>query len=220
MSLHLTRAIEGLKKQILGLSAKVEESVFKAFKALQNNDKALALEVIKYDEKIDALEVEIEEQCLETLALHQPVAIDLRFIVAILKINNDLERIGDFAVSMAQRANALSDILPSNNAKINFEDIARKVHDILHLSLEAFVNLDEELAKKVIASDHEIDRINKEIHLHVLEECKKSPEKIESLTLQLSVSRNLERMADHATNIAEDVIYMIRGKIVRHKKID
>lgn len=220
MSLHLNRAIERLKKQILGLSAKVEESMIKAFKALQNNDQNLAYEVIQYDDQIDALEVEIEEQCLETLALHQPVAIDLRFIVAILKINNDLERIGDLAVSMAQRATTLTDILPTNKAKIDFEDISKRVHEIIHLSLEAFVNLDEELARQVIASDTEIDRINREIHAQVLDECKKFPEKIESLMLQLSVSRNLERMADHATNIAEDVVYMIHGKIIRHKKID
>jgi len=219
MSMHLHRAIEGLKIRILELSATVEESVYKAVKAVDHRDCVLAQEIIDGDSRIDLMEVEVEEECLKILALHQPVATDLRFIVAVLKINNDLERIGDLAVNIASRARALSSIKTSPRAFIDFQDVEGKVQQMLRRSLEALVNLDEEVAKWVCTSDDAIDDINRSVHKQVIEAIREHPDDVDRFILLLSVSRNLERIADHATNIAEDVLYMIRGEIVRHSRV-
>jgi phosphate transport system protein len=220
MSVHLQKAIEGLKRRILELSAVVEESVSDALRAIETRDTALAQKVISGDTRIDLLEVEVEEECLKILALHQPVAIDLRFIVAVLKINNDLERIADVAANIASRAKKLSDISVPAPVRIDFQGSEVKAQQMLRKSLEALVNLDEDTAKWVCAADTEIDDANRSVHRQVLQTIKEHPEDAERLILLLSVSRNLERLGDHATNIAEDVIYMIRGEIVRHTRLD
>ena len=218
MSIHLTRAIERLKKRLTELSALVEHSLTMACKAVSDLDPAVAEKVFENDKKIDKLEVEIEEQCLEALALHQPVAIDLRIIVSILKINNDLERIGALAVSIAYRGKSLSKIKEAERIKIDFEDYSRRAKEMFSLSISSFIDLDEKLAKKVIAADDRVDEYNKDIYKFVAAEAKKRPDCMESLLLQLSVSRHLERVADHATNIAADVVYTVGGKIIRHVK--
>lgn len=217
MTKHLLREVERLKRQLLSLSALVEDSVYKAVKAVVERSQDLAKEVVKTDERIDEVEVEIEEDCLKILALHQPVAIDLRFIVAALKMNNDLERIGDLSVNIAWRAHSLAE-LPRPKLALDFEFMAQKVQQMLRKSLEALVNLDCSLANKVCASDDEIDAINREMHARIRQGIRDYPEDIDALVYLISVSRNLERIADHTTNIAEDVIYMVEGKIVRHKK--
>jgi phosphate transport system protein len=219
MSMHLHRAIDALKKQILELSALVESCVYKALKAVETSNLALAQEVIKTDSAIDLAEVEVEEECLKILALHQPVATDLRFIVAVLKINNDLERIGDLAVNIASRATALSKITTPPLAYIDFQDVQAKVQQMLRHSLEALVNLDENLARSVCAADDSVDEVNRSVHKQVLKNIREHPSDADRFILLLSVSRNLERIADHATNIAEDVVYMIRGEIVRHTNV-
>jgi phosphate transport system protein len=220
MSVHLQKAIDGLKTRILELSAVVEESVAKALRAIETRDRALAEEVIEGDSRIDLSEVEVEEECLKILALHQPVATDLRFIVAVLKINNDLERIGDVAANIASRARKLSAIQTPPVVRIDFKGSEQKAQQMLRKSLEALVNLDEDLAKWVCSADDEIDEANRSVHKQVLQAIKEHPEEAERLILLLSVSRNLERLGDHATNIAEDVIYMVRGEIVRHTRFD
>jgi len=219
MSVHLHREIDELKKRILGLSALVEESVYKAVKAVEARDEKLAREVIEGDQQLDMVEVEVEEECLKILALHQPVAADLRFIVAVLKINNDLERIGDLAVNIASRAIKLSAIKTQPEALIDFQDLESKVQQMLRRSLESLVNLNEEIAKSVCSSDDAIDDINRSIHKQVIQATREHPNDVERFIILLSVSKNLERIADHATNIAEDVLYMIRGEIVRHSKL-
>ncbi|MCX6114320.1 MAG: phosphate signaling complex protein PhoU [Proteobacteria bacterium] len=219
MSFHLHREIDELKKRILGLSALVEESVYKAVKAVEARDEKLAREVIEGDQQLDMVEVEVEEECLKILALHQPVAADLRFIVAVLKINNDLERIGDLAVNIASRAIKLSAIKTQPEALIDFQDLESKVQQMLRRSLESLVNLNEEIAKSVCSSDDAIDDINRSIHKQVIQATREHPNDVERFIILLSVSKNLERIADHATNIAEDVLYMIRGEIVRHSKV-
>lgn len=220
MSVHLRREIDTLKRRILELSAIVEDSAAKALRAIETRDTALAEEVINGDNRIDLLEVEVEEECLKILALHQPVAIDLRFLVAVLKINNDLERIGDVAANIASRARKLCSIPSAGGVRIDFQEADTKALTMLRKSLEALVNLDEDLAKWVCAADREIDEANRSVHRQVLQAIKDSPEEAEKLILLLSVSRNLERLGDHATNIAEDVIYMIRGQIVRHSSAE
>ena len=216
MPAHLQREIDILKKQIRSLGVAVEDSVSRAVEALENRDAALAYEVIKDDETIDRSEVAVEEECLKIIALYQPVAMDLRFIIAILKINSDLERIGDIAVNIAERAAVLA-TRPRLAISISFVEMAKKVRLMVIKGLDALVNMDTELARQICADDDEVDAINKEMFECVQAAIKRHPENVESLVQLLSISRQLERMADHTTNIAEDIIYMIEGEIVRHR---
>lgn len=216
MPYRLQREIENLKKRILTLGAIVEEHVYLAAKAINDRDEKLAQQVIDGDMKIDEMEVDLEEECLKLLALHQPVAIDLRFIVAVLKINNDLERIGDLAVNIGERAAYLA-VKEPVKMPFDFQKMTEKVRAMLKKSLDSLVNMDPNLALEVCKKDDEVDAINHETFKKVAEGIKKHPNESDCLLHLLSVSRHLERMADQATNIAEDVIYMIDGTIVRHK---
>lgn len=216
MPKHLQREIENLKKKLLSLGARVENAVRQATLSIEERDERMARKTIDEDISIDDMEVEIEEDCLKILALHQPVAIDLRFIIAVLKINNDLERIGDLAVNIAERAVFLA-TQPKPDILFDFLGMAKNAQMMLKKSIDALVNLSVELAKEVCASDDEIDAMNRQMYLKVQEAIRNHPEQMESLIHLLSVSRHLERIADHTTNIAEDVIYMIEGEIVRHK---
>ncbi len=218
MAQHLKREVEKIKKKILGLGALVEESVYRATKALSERDVALAREVLKGDEEIDATEVDVEEECLKILALHQPVAIDLRFIVAVLKINNDLERIGDLANNVAFRAESLTK-LPQIVSPFDFPHMASLVRAMLSDALGALVGLDTALARKVCAADDAVDAINREVYQKITGHIRAQPDHTEALIHYFSASRNLERIGDHATNIAEDVIYMVDGEIVRHEVV-
>jgi phosphate transport system protein len=216
MPLHLQREIEGLKKEILSLGAMVELSGREATLAIETGDEVLARNVIEKDVKIDQKEVEVEESCLKILALYQPVAIDLRFIIAVLKINNDLERVGDLAVNIGERAVFLAS-KPKVSVSLDFAGMANKAQLMLKESLDALVNMSADLAREVCASDDEIDTMNRQMYLILQDGIRQHPEQLESLIHLLSASRHLERIADHATNIAEAVIHMIEGEIVRHK---
>ena len=216
MAKHLQKEIENLKKRLLSLGAMVENAVREATLSIEKRDVSLANKVIEEDEEIDQTEVDIEEECLKILALHQPVAIDLRFIVAVLKINSDLERIGDLAVNIAERAVFLAG-QPKVNVSLGLVEMAHGTQAMLKKSLDALVNLDAALAHDVCVSDDEVDAMNRQMYLKVQDAILKNPEQIASLIHLLSASRHLERIADHATNIAEDVIYMIEGQIVRHR---
>ncbi len=215
MSKHIRREIATLKKEILALGAAVEEILYKAMKSLEERDKALAEQVMEEDTVIDQMEVEIEEDCLKVLALHQPVAIDLRLIIAILKINTDLERVGDLAVNIAERAAFLA-TREKIDIPLDFMKMADISKDMLKKSLDALVSEDSALAHKVCGMDDAVDAINREMYITIQEAIRNDPTRMESLIHLLSVSRHLERVADLATNIAEDVIYMIEGEIVRH----
>jgi phosphate transport system protein len=216
---HLQREIEKLKKEILNLCARVEDTVRQAAISIERRDAALAEQIIKNDTSIDQQEVEVEEECLKLLALYQPVAIDLRFIVAMLKINSDLERIGDLAVNIAERAVFLA-TQPKPDISFDFTAMANVAQSMLKKSIDALVNMSVNLAKEVCSSDDIIDAMNREMYLKVQDAILAHPEQIAALIHLLSVSRHLERIADHATNIAEDAIYMIEGRIVRHKTED
>lgn len=216
MPKHLQREIESLKKKILSLGASVETAVHEAIRSIEERDADLADKIIEDDIKIDEMEIEVEEECLKILALHQPVAIDLRFLVAVLKINNDLERIGDLSVNIAERSSFLAS-QPPVNVFFDFSQMCKQTEAMLNQSLDALVNLSSELAHKVCASDDAIDAMNRQMYLRIQEAIGKHPEHMVSLIHLLSVSRHLERIADHATNIAEDVIYMVEGQIVRHQ---
>ena len=160
------------------------------------------------------MEVEIEEECLKILALHQPVAVDLRFITAVIKINNDLERIADEAVNIARGVSYLSE--DKETFYFDFSQMVEKTQSMLKSSLDALVNLDTDLAVKVCILDDEVDEINGEVHRLVKGAIRDNPEQGEHLINLLLISRHLERIADHATNIAEEVIYLIEGEIIRH----
>ena len=219
MPKQLQKEIEIIKNRILNLSNQVKTAVHDATVAIEQRDGKLARKVIENDTVIDRQEIEIEEECLKTLALHQPVAIDLRFIIAMLKINNDLERIGDLAVNVAERA-ALLATRPKPDISFDFVGMAGAAQSMLTKSLDALVNLSIELAKEVCTSDDTVDAMNRQMYVKVQQAIGIHPEQMESLIHMLSVSRHLERIADHATNIAEDVIYMIEGQIVRHRTED
>jgi len=216
MSKHLCSAIDELKKGILAVATVVEENLLKAVRALETRDAKAAREIIENDARVDRMEVELEEDCLKILALHQPVAIDLRYIVAILKINNDLERIGDLAVNIAERAEYLN---AREKVEVGFDyrAMARKAERMVEKSLDALVNLDSRLAREVCAADDEVDEMNRRMLETVEEAIRNHPEGLDRYLMYLLVARHLERVADHATNIAEDVIYMVRGEIVRHR---
>jgi phosphate transport system protein len=216
MGKHLQREIDTLKKKILTLGAMVEGSVREATWAIEHRDEVQARKVIEKDLDIDHMEVEIEEDCLKVLALHQPVAIDLRLIIAVLKINNDLERIGDLAVNIAERAVYLAN-QPEIGIALDFVGMAQKAKAMLKESLDALVEMSVDLAHKVCRDDDEVDALNRDMYIRIQKGIRQHPDQIESLIHLLSVSRHLERIADHATNIAEDVVYMIVGEIVRHK---
>jgi phosphate transport system protein len=216
MPVHLQREIENLKNKLLALGAQVETSVRDASLSIEERDADLAQQIIENDISIDKAEVEVEEDCLKILALHQPVAIDLRFIVTVLKINNDLERIGDLAVNIAERAVFLAS-QPRIDIPIDLVDMAHNARSMLKQSLDALINHDGRLAHEVCANDDIVDGMNSQMYLKVQKAILENPEQISSLIHLLSASRHLERIADHTTNIAEDVIYMVEGKIARHR---
>jgi phosphate transport system protein len=219
MKRHLQKELENLKKRILSLGAMAEERVRMAIEAFDKNNRELAQETIASDREIDAAEVEVEEECLKIIALHQPVAVDLRFINATIKINNDLERIGDEAVNIAERVENISRRLPVS-IPFDFAAMAEKAEAMLKESLDALVNQDVDLAYKVCLDDDEVDRMNRSVYDHVKDAIKKHPDRVAYLLNLLLIARHLERIADHATNIAEEVIYMIEGEISRHRNDD
>jgi phosphate transport system protein len=212
----LQKELEKLKKRILFLGAMVEEHVDMAIRSVEKKDAFLAEEVMKADLKVDELEVEIEEECLKLLALYQPVAEDLRFIIAVIKINHDLERIGDEAVNIAERMIYISTRTPVP-VTFDYRLMSEKTRAMLKNSLDAMVNMDEDLARNVCRKDDEVDQINREIYDHIKQSILENPDKGGYLINLFSIARNLERIADHATNIAEEVIYLIEGIIQRHR---
>ena len=216
MKRHLQIELERLKKRILLIGGMAEESVQNAVKALHCRDLNLAQRTIEGDQAINELEVEIEEECLKILALHQPVAVDLRFIAAVIKINNDLERVGDMAVNIAERVLIVAKT-PPVSLPFDFDGMASKVEAMLKMSLDSLVNLDVDMAYRVGFMDDEVDTMKLRCYDLVKEAIKKEPDRANSLINLLLVSRHLERIADHATNIAEEVIYMVEGEIHRHK---
>ncbi len=215
MSIHLQKDIEKLKKKILTLSMMVEETLYDAVLALKTGDEQLAQKVIENDRKIDEMEVEVESDCLKILALHQPVAIDLRYVVSILKINNDLERVGDLAANIAQRALEVKN-LEKPVMDFDFDRMFEKVKIMLKKSLQALIRLDVEQAKQVCALDDEVDEMHRKLFGIVEKKVMENPNKAAIYLQYLSISRYLERIADLATNISEDVVYMVEGTITRH----
>jgi phosphate transport system protein len=218
MSKHWERDLDNLQRHLMELATSVEEAIFKGTRALRERDAALAKQVIDGDAAIDQEENYVENECLKMLALHQPVAVDLRRIIAALKINTDLERMADLAVNIAERALALLDL-----PRIAVPDKLRRMTDLttsmVRQSLDAFVLLNAEQARQVIRMDDEVDRYNREIIVELIACMRESPDLVPAYVSFFSAVRQLERIADHTTNIAEDVVYLIEGEIIRHHPI-
>lgn len=215
MQKHLEREMISLKQNLLRLSTMVEETVTAATKVFQEMDEKGADLVIEKDIEIDQMEIKIEEDCLKMLALYQPVARDLRFIITVLKINGDLERIGDLAANIAKCARFLAQ-KPKLDTGFHFSSIIQKTKIMLKKSIDSFVNMDTQLAYEVCALDSEVDTIKNQQEIAITERIQSNAIDADSLLRFISISRHLERIADHATNIAEDVIYSVDGDIIRH----
>ena len=217
MAKHLEHEIDKLKRKILALAAVVEAAVATSIAAIIERDAEAGHQIIDADEQVDAMEVDVEEECLKLLALYQPVAQDLRFIVACIRLNSDLERIGDLAVNIAEQAVFLASVPMPTIKPLDVGAFALHVRSMLSGALDALVNVDPVVARRVCAADDKADAMHRETFQRVEDAVRRNPGEFAVLTHFLSVSRYLERIADHATNIAEDVIYMVEGAIVRHK---
>lgn len=220
MSLHLQRDLDALKKEILQLGNLVETAINTAIQALNNRESTLADRVMVLEQEINDKEVHIEEECLKILALHQPVAVDLRFIVVVLKVNNDLERMGDFAQNIAKRAIHLARLEPIAMFQGFTSELPVLVRSMVRKSLDALVTLDVSLARAVINMDDRVDEINRRMYEEVHATIHKDVRNTDVAMNLLSTSRYMERIADLSTNIAEDVVFMVEGRVVRHADSD
>lgn len=216
MTRHIERQIEHLKERILRVGTLVEEAISRSISAVINRDVPLAQRVMASDEAIDRMEVEVEEECLKILALYQPVAADLRFVVAVLKINNDLERMGDLAKNIAKRVAQLEDAGPLDLPP-EIRTMAALAEEMVRECLAAVVDGDPVLARRVREQDDAVDAQRQRVRKRLLEGIKTGPERVEALLRLNSITKHIERIADMATNVAEDVIYMVEGEIVRHR---
>jgi phosphate transport system protein len=215
MTTHLQREIERLKRKVLALGALVEDNLRLAFNAIETRNVDQAQRVIATDILIDRNEVDVEEECLKLLALYQPVAGDLRFIIAVVKINSELERIGDLAANIAERAEQLAGEYPVP-VPHDLAVMSDRVRAIIEKVLDALVRQDAVLARTVLAADDEIDDLYERILDQLKEQIRHDPEHLDAVVLLFSVARYLERLADHATNIGEDVIFYVEGRDIRH----
>ncbi|MBC8316467.1 MAG: phosphate signaling complex protein PhoU [Desulfobulbaceae bacterium] len=214
--MHLTfhKEIDNLRSKFLILGSMVEDRVRKACSAINTRDPEIVHYILTSDYEVDDMEIEIEEDCLKILALHQPVARDLRFIISIIKINNEMERIADYAQKIARRIEGIKqDIVPL--CGVDFDIMSEKVITMLRLSLDSLINRDVDLAHKIFILDDDVDAFFIEAIGNIKQELKKTQSHPECLLNAFLIARHLERIADRATNIAEEVIYMVEGEIVR-----
>jgi phosphate transport system protein len=216
MAEHLHRELHDLKQQVVYVGSLVEDALDKAIRALATRNAALAREVMDADQEIDRMEVAVEEDCLKILALYQPVAYDLRFVVAVLKINNDLERMGDLARNIAKRVIYLVRF-SQWSVSADFREMARVCQQMVKHSLDALVTANSQLARQVRADDDKVDEIRDRISDMISQRIAAEPEQMELLMKLFSIARHLERLADMATHVAEEVIHMVDGAIVRHR---
>ncbi|PLX48127.1 MAG: phosphate transport system regulatory protein PhoU [Desulfobulbaceae bacterium] len=224
MTTNIHSAIDSLKQHLLYLGTIVEEGIRNSITAVRSMDPVLAAEVQAADSKINALEVNVEEDCLKILALHQPVASDLRFVVTALKMNRELERIGDLACKIADKVLLLHAARKDaeNPAEIvfpqEFEVMFVTTQAMFRNCLDAFVNEDADLAYRICLQDDEVDEAKRTIRRQLEQIARTDPGQQVFLPMQLAIARGVERIADHITNTSEDIIYMLQGRIVRHEE--
>ncbi len=215
MQRHFHEELEALKQTLLAMGGLVEDQIRRVMRALVERNDALAQEVIDRDQQVNAYDVEVDETCVSLLALHQPTAGDLRFITTAMKIVTDLERIGDQAVNIAQRVLELNRE-PQLKPYIDLPRMAEKAQAMVKESLDAFVARDTALARKVCAEDADVDALKEQLFRELLTFMMEDPKTIPRAIRLILISRFMERVADHATNIAEMVIYLVEAKMVRH----
>ncbi|MFO0926660.1 MAG: phosphate signaling complex protein PhoU [Gemmataceae bacterium] len=218
MAIHLLRDLDNLQRDLLALAGLVEESIHKATRALMTRDAELAREVISGDSQIDQEDNHLHEECLKILALHQPVARDLRRIISVMMITTDLERMGDLAEEIAERALSLVGS-PRPPVPEKLQRMSDLTTMMVRQALDAFVNVNQDEAERVLRMDDEVDRYNSELIQELIAVMRADPQMIEGGLSLFSATRHLERIADHATNIAEDVIYLISGDLIRHRPL-
>ncbi len=216
MKIHLQRELDSLRKRVFHLCSLVEDNLSLAIQSVQRPDSAMTETIRRRDREIDELEVQVEEECLKILALYHPVAADLRYLVSVLKLNADIERIGDLAVNIAGATVRLgdADMPPTVSDKLNV--LAGKSRAMLRLSLEALMDLDVARARQVLAADDEVDGLYHELSALLQEQLVASPREANAVFCWLLAAKSMERVGDHATNIAEDAIYTVEGEIIRH----
>ena len=212
---HFETELQALKNRLLGMGALVEERVHQAMQALMERRIEAAEAIVAGDAEVNDLQIEIDDRCLKLLALQNPMASDLRLITAAMKINADLERIGDQAVNIAENAVKVA-AAPPLRPIIDLPRMAELAEAMTRDSLDAFVRRDADLAREILARDDEVDQLKDQIFRVLLTHMMADPGTIERALGLILVSRNLERIADHATNIAEDVIFVVEAKDVRH----
>lgn len=215
MSLHLERETNHLKRRLLDMCARTEHAVQEAVQSLADRDAERATRLIAEDDVLDRSEVEIEEECLKVLALYQPVATDLRFIISVMRLSGDLERIGDLAVHIAERVIEICRE-PPVSPPIDFRPLASQTLAMLHQSIDSFIELDGSKAAAVIREDDTVDAENRSLVEQLKERIRACPDNLDVDLNLMGIARHFERIADHAVNIAEDVIYLLEGRIVRH----
>ena len=215
MSKHLQADLDRTRKQILAMGSLVEEALRDAFEALVGRRLEIAEQVQRGDDAIDQRELEVEDACLKLLALHHPVAGDLRFVIAVLKVNNDLERMGDLAQNIAERAAYLC-AHPRLEVELPFRPMTALVQRMVSDALDALVHQDTALARQVCARDDEVDDYHRDMYAVLQTSMRADTDTIERALHTLSAARNLERIADLATNICEDVVFMVDGEVIRH----
>src|SRR5580704_12092 len=214
-NLRYEEELRGLRATLLKMGGLVEQQIAEAIDALVNRDTELARQVIVQDKEVNRMDVDTDETCIRLLALHQPAGSDLRFITTGLKITTDLERIGDNAVNIAERVLELNEE-PQIKPYIDIPRMASIAQSMVKDSIDAFMRDDTDLADQVIARDDEVDGLNRQVYRELLSYMAEDPHTIVSATRLLFISKYLERIADHATNIAEMVTFMVKGKMIRH----
>ncbi len=218
MQRHFDEELLEVHKDILKMAAMAQEAIFRSIEALKDRDAAKAHEVIEADSKIDELELIIDERCIDLIARHQPMAGDLRFLTTGMKVNAELERIADLAVDIAQRAVELSD-KPLLKPLVDIPKFSAVAQNMVRDAIDSFIKKDIELAKKVVLSDNEADRLRNLIQDELINDyMAKDPSSASRAVPLLLIARHLERICDHTTNIAEDVVYMVEGRVIKHHK--
>jgi len=212
---HFIEELEDLQGRLLEMGTLVESAIHNSVRALMERSETLAQQVLGNEDRINHLEIEIDELAVRLLALQQPMAKDLRFLTAAIKINTDLERMGDLAVNIVERAIALTN-RPPVKPLIDIPQMARTAESMVRKSLDAFVKREPELARSVLLSDDTVDRLRDSIHSELISFMQEDPESIPQALDLILVARHLERIADHATNIAEDTLFLVKGVDVRH----
>jgi phosphate transport system protein len=216
MKKHYSEQLAGLREQVLRMGGLVEQMTRRVIQALVERDVGILPEIRSMETQVNLLHIEIDEACIELIALRQPAAVDLRFIAAAMKINTDMERIGDQAINIVERAEVLLTV-PPLKPLIDIPRMADIAQEMLKASLDAFMNGDDALALETIHRDDEVDQLKDQVFRELLTYMMSDPSTIPRAMELILVSRHLERIGDHATNICEDVIFMVKGKDVRHQ---